>query len=205
MPQHSTAAALQPIRVLIDPMNAYTAVATLVLLLSTSLASAQSLGDLARQEEARRKTVRAPAKVYTNDDLRGGGGRTVPPPPAVAEQPDAAEPTASSTSADPKAAPAADAPEAKTEAYWRDRILQARTDVDRTRTYLDALQSRINALTTDFVNRDDPAQRALIEADRNKALAELTRLKSELDKQLKGIDETMEEARRARVPPGWLR
>ena len=35
------------------------------------------------------------------------------------------------------------------------------------------MQTRINALTTDFVNRDDPAQRAVIEHDRQKALAEL--------------------------------
>lgn len=195
-------------------MNAYTAVATLVLLLSTALASAQSLGDLARQEEARRKTIRAPAKVYTNGDLRGGGGRTAPPPaparnavsPEPAEPPEPEEPSGSSTPAAPKAASAAASPEGtNTEAYWRDRILQARTDADRSRTYLEALQSRINALTMDFVNRDDPAQRALIEADRNKALAELSRLKIELDQQLKAIDGILEEARRASVPPGWLR
>lgn len=194
-------------------MNAYTAAATLVLLLSTSLASAQSLGDLARQEEARRKTIRAPAKVYTNGDLRGGGRATPPPPPVRnAEPPEPPEPpepgegSDSPTPAPAKAGSAAAATEGtNTEAYWRDRILRARTDADRSRTYLEALQSRINALTMDFVNRDDPAQRALIEADRTKALGELSRLKTELDKQLKAIDDTLEEARRAGVPPGWLR
>ena len=33
-------------------------------------ASAQGLGDLAKQEEARRKTVATPGKVYTNEKLR---------------------------------------------------------------------------------------------------------------------------------------
>ena len=33
-------------------------------------ASAQSLGDLAKQEEARRKAVKTPGKVLTNDTIR---------------------------------------------------------------------------------------------------------------------------------------
>ena len=69
----------------------------------------------------------------------------------------------------------------------------------------DSLQSRINALTTDFVNRDDPAQRAKIEADRKAALAELERVKKELDEQTKAITAIEDEARRAGVPAGWLR
>ena len=67
--------------------------------------------------------------------------------------------------------------------------------------FADSLQSRINALTTDFVNRDDPAQRAKIEADRKAALAELERVKKELDEQTKAIAAIEEEApprRRAR-------
>ena len=36
----------------------------------------------------------------------------------------------------------------------------ARSALDRSKIFGDALQSRINALSNDFVNRDDPAQRA---------------------------------------------
>ena len=43
--------------------------------------------------------------------------------------------------------------------YWRKRLADLQTALDRDQTYLDAVQSRVNALTTDFVNRDDPAQR----------------------------------------------
>lgn len=35
--------------------------------------SAQSLGEVARKEEARRKDIKKPAKVYTNDSLRDDG------------------------------------------------------------------------------------------------------------------------------------
>jgi hypothetical protein len=70
---------------------------------------------------------------------------------------------------------------------------------------MDSLQSRINALQTDFVNRDDPAQRAKIEGDRKAALAELERVKKELDENTKKITAIEDEARRAGVPAGWLR
>jgi hypothetical protein len=77
--------------------------------------------------------------------------------------------------------------------------------LQRTQIFMDSLQTRINSLTTDFVNRDDPAQRAKIETDRQQALAELERVKKELTDQQKAITAIEEEARRAGVPSGWLR
>ena len=67
------------------------------------------------------------------------------------------------------------------------------------------LQSRINALTTDFVNRDDPAQRNAIAAERQKSLAELDRVKQEIVDQQKAISAIQDDARRAGVPAGWVR
>jgi len=77
--------------------------------------------------------------------------------------------------------------------------------IDRDTTLADAMQSRINALTTEFVNRDDPAQRSRIEGDRQKALGELDRLKKQITADRKAVTDIEEEARRAGVPPGWLR
>ena len=54
-------------------------------------------------------------------------------------------------------------------------------------------------------NRDDPAQRGVIETNRQKAVAELARLTKSVQADKKGISDLMEEARRAGVPPGWLR
>ena len=81
----------------------------------------------------------------------------------------------------------------------------ARAAIERSRLFAESLQSRINALTTDFVNRDDPAQRAKIETDRKAALAELDRVKKEMETQQKEIAAVEDEARRAGVPSGWLR
>jgi hypothetical protein len=67
------------------------------------------------------------------------------------------------------------------------------------------MQTRINALTTDFVNRDDPAQRAVIEQNRQKSIDQLAKLNQSVQDTKKAIADFLEEARRAGVPPGWLR
>ena len=174
--------------------------------LGFAVTSAQTLGDVAKREEARRKQVKTPAKVYTNEDLRGDGGAPAPAPASQGTAPNPAQPAAPAAGAEPKDAEkaAADDPK-KTEAYWKDRLAKARADLDRAKTFADALQSRINALTTDFAARSDPAQRAQIGNDRQKALAELDRVKKEIETNTKAIADLQEEARKAGVPAGWVR
>jgi hypothetical protein len=189
--------------------------AALLVAAGASRASGQSLAGLASQEEARRKAIDNPARVYTNADLTGANPlaapRPAPAPPAVAGSEDKESQTAKSAAPAPGAPQAAAADEdqqeavVRDEAWWRARMVKLQQDIDRTKTYVDALQSRINALTTDFVNRDDPYQRAVIESDRLKAMAEFERLKGELEQQNKAVTDLQEEARRAAVPPGWLR
>jgi hypothetical protein len=184
-----------------------TITAALVLTCAT-LASAQTvpqnrpLADVARDEEARRKQPRKPARVITNSSLTPDISKGIAPPPSVS-------PTAGATNTTPSnATPAttpADAGPARDQAYWSTRIKTAREQLQRTQIFMDSLQTRINSLTTDFVNRDDPAQRAKIETDRQQALAELERVKKELTDQQKAITAIEEEARRAGVPSGWLR
>jgi hypothetical protein len=179
-------------------------------LAGSAVLSAQ-LGDVARKEAERRKTVKSSGKTYTNDSLQ-------PAPP-----PSSSAPASSGTSPDAApAAPAAGSPPApsspppprvsadpaerkKEEAQWRERIKAEREALDRAKTFADALQTKINALNTDFVNRDDPAQRAVIAADREKSLAELERLKKEIADHTKAIAGIQEEARRAGAPAGWVR
>jgi hypothetical protein len=169
-------------------------------------AAAQSLADVARAEEARRKAQKAPVKVYTNDDL-GKGGEALVPPPQPAVDP-SAKPggTAASTGAKPPAANATPEESAgKDEKYWRSRITDARTLLQRSQAFYDALQSQINGLYAQFVATDDPAQRALVEQKRLTALTEQERVKGDISKQTKAIADIEDEARRANVPPGWLR
>ena len=84
-------------------------------------------------------------------------------------------------------------------------MTQAREELRRNQMFAEALQTRINSLTSDFSARDDPYQRAQVADDRQKALAELSRVKGEIDAGTKLIAEIEEEARQAGVPPGWIR
>jgi hypothetical protein len=200
------------------------AVVPALLLLGSAGLRAQSLADVAKQEEERRKAIKQPAKVYTNKDLRG-----VPSPidvPPETTKP-AAEPAASGDSGasaakssdagrgtdagkspergDSKTAGPSDKGPAKDQAYWAERMKQLKAQLDRDQTYLDALQSRVSALTADFSKWSDPAQRQVIGRDRQKALDELERLKKAIASDKKALTDLEDEARRAGVPAGWLR
>jgi hypothetical protein len=181
----------------------FLAAALAVGVFAASGVSGQSLGEVAKKEQQRRKNAKTTGKVYTNKDLGPEGTRPAPVP-----SPPTPGSTAGPGGAEPAAAPAEKADEQdprKTEEYWRDRIEAARSELQRDELFLDALQSRVNGLSTDFVNRDDPAQRAVIANDRQKALAEMERVRKSIDDLKKQIADIEEEARQAGVPPGWLR
>jgi hypothetical protein len=162
---------------------------------------AQSLADVAKKEEERRKGVKESGKTYTNSDLK-----SVPPATAQPGQTsgDASKPAAETAEKDKKEAPG-DKDKSKDKDYWAGRMKELRAQLERDQTYADALQSRINQLTTDFVARDDPAQRGVIARDKQKAIDELNRLKQAIVDEKKAISDLEAEARRAGVPPGWLR
>ena len=189
-------------------------VITVLLVASSGAAFAQttsqtvSLADVARKEEARRKTARKATRVLTNTSLTPAEEVTIPAPPSP--QPPAAS---GATNATP-GVPTTNIPGGKVEepapvkgdqAFWAGRISKARTDLNRTQMFADSLQTKINSLRTDFVNRDNRVEREKIQQDLNTALAELERLKKEMDAQTKAITAIEEEARRANVPSGWLR
>ena len=182
-------------------------VVALLLIVLSSAVSAQSLADVARAEQARRKEQPKPSKVYTNDSVKTDLTQSTPSvvpsdgtAPAAAA--DAVAPAPASAEA-PKADSAG--AERRDQAYWRGRMTSAREQLERSKTFGDALQSRVSALTQDFVNRDDPAQQSVIAQNRVKAVAELERVQREIVSQTKAIAAIEDEARKAGVPPGWLR
>jgi hypothetical protein len=194
-----------------NTMKRVIAITVVSVFASAALASGQSatssqekpLAEIAKAEEARRKVIKKTQRIYTNSSLRiaADSGTSAPATSAASGG------AAASTTAPPPDAPAEAASDerGKDRGYWEGRIKTAREQLSRSQMFADSLQSRINALTTDFVNRDDPAQRAKIEADRKAALAELDRVKKEMSEHQKAIAVIEEEARRAGVPAGWLR
>ncbi|OLC48710.1 MAG: hypothetical protein AUH43_08770 [Acidobacteria bacterium 13_1_40CM_65_14] len=165
---------------------------------------AQSLADIAKKEEERRKKIPEPAKVYTNKDL---GAAPAPSAPAPAASPAATAPDAAkdAAAAKGKEQETKDKEPPKDQKFWAGRMKTLRDEVARNETYAEAMQTRLNSLQADFVNRDDPAQRSVIERDRQKVASELSRLKQSITDGKKAIADLEEEARRAGVPPGWLR
>jgi hypothetical protein len=67
------------------------------------------------------------------------------------------------------------------------------------------MQTRINSLQSDVVNIDDPAQQALARQNLGRALGELERLEKQVQADQEEIKRVQDEARRERVPPGWIR
>jgi hypothetical protein len=170
---------------------------------------AQSLGDLAKKEQERRKAAPPATKVYTNDDLKKiyVPDELTPPADGSKDAKASKDPNAAKDPNAPKDAKDAAKPgePPMDEATWRGKMTAAREDVRRNEMFRDALQSRINALTADFTSRDDPAQRAQIADDRQKAMAELEQVNKDIEKAKKAISDIEEDARRANVPPGWIR
>ena len=184
----------------------------------------QSLVDVAKKEGERRQGVKGDAKVYTNGDLKPVSDPSADPITAAAAPDDApasAGKKPSDSKADAKAdakadgktddkAPAKDAKasakgDEKGQEYWGGKMRALTEQLERDRLYAEAIQTRINSLTADFSAKDDPAQRALISDDREKAISELSRLRKQIDEDKDAIGSLEEEARHASVPPGWLR
>ncbi len=189
-------------------------VALLTVLAYAAPLGAQSLGDVAKKEEERRKQVKTPSKVLTNKDLADVPPATAPPASASPSSADAAKDKDKGKDKDDKAKDKdqekdkekdKDSGAVKDQKYWSEKMKSLQGALSHDQVLADAMQTQINSLTTDFVNRDDPAQRATIERNRQTAVAELNRLKEQIRKDQKAIDDLSEEARRAGVPPGWLR
>ena len=164
--------------------------------------STASLAEVARKEEARRKTAKRSKLVFTNADL---GDPPSAPLSTGSTTPGNVTPSNTSPTIPGGQAPPVNKADMKDQAYWQGRISQARTTLSRTQMFADSLQTKINSLRTDFVNRDNRVEREKIQQDLNTSLAELERLKKEIDAQQKAITAIEDEARRANVPSGWLR
>jgi hypothetical protein len=183
----------------------------LALVISTNAFAQSPLADAARREAARREALKGTvSQTLTNEDLAKLPPRMAPARPAptvvtdIGPGGDSVKPGAPAAATAPAAGAAApDAP--RDEKYWRDRMTAARSNLSRAEMFAESLQSRINALSADLVNRDDPAQRQKLAEDRQRALDELARVKTEIVTFTEAIRDIENEARRMGVPAGWLR
>ena len=169
--------------------------------LAMQTVSAQSLADVAKAEEARRRTIKAGTRVYTNDDL----GRTPATSPAPPQPTPAAGTTAKAAETVSKPGEEKPVDPTKTQGYWKERATTLQQSLSRNRLLLEALQSQVNGLNAEFMSTDDPGQRDLMQARIQRATGELQRVQQDIEKQTKAAADLQEEARKSGVPAGWVR
>ncbi len=178
---------------------------------AASTATAQPLVEVARQERLRREALArqagpdaAPPRVYTDADLVYSGRLTMRVGDDGPDAGAASEETATEAEA-AAPAPASETAATGDERRWRNRMTEARQAVEAAERRAAELQTRVNRLWGDFTARDDPAQRAAIEQERQAALADLENTRAEAEELAQAVVDLRDEARRAGVPPGWLR
>jgi hypothetical protein len=83
------------------------------------------------------------------------------------------------------------------------RDLQSALDTDQIR--LAAMESRVASLSADLNLSEIVTERLVLRREHEEAATEVARLKAAVLADAKAISTVEEEARRASVPPGWLR
>lgn len=156
-----------------------------------------SLADAADREALRRTLTPKATRVYTNQDLPETGlsdeSLIVPAGPNL--MPVALVIPGTGTAVEP----------VKDESWWRSRVQAARAALERDELMADAMQSRVNLLTSQVVGRDDPFQRQQIRESLQKAIEELDRLQKIVLADRTALEDIQTDARLNSIPPGWVR
>jgi DNA repair exonuclease SbcCD ATPase subunit len=189
---------------------------TLALLLAgPAFAWAQSLGEVAKREEEKqekkkKKSGKPPAtvKVYTDEDLKKAreaesGAVTVLPENGNLEA------AAAASSDDDEVVSGEGGPVRRKgkEAYWRNRATQVREAAQEADNKVKELEARIAALRNDMspTNVMDPNRLQSRDRELRAAMDSLDATRSAAETARKALADLEEEARRAGVPPGWVR
>jgi hypothetical protein len=187
--------------------------AAAALLLATPLL-AQSLGEVAAREKERRekKPSPSPAPAFTDDDLL----RRHPPEPPKASPSPGVKTSTPKAKATPAPAPTPEAPATpdpeaamrpQLEAMWKARAKAAREAVAKAEARVKELESRLGGLRSDTSPTGllDPYRQQTREAEAGRARDELQQAQQQLALARQALDDLEDEARRQRIPPGWLR
>ncbi len=145
-------------------------------ILTGPVASAQSLGEAAAREKAKRKGKTEPAKVFTDDDLRSAGG--VANVPAAVDAPASADGQAKAEGekagqAKKEKEKTPDELQAEQQAAWRKKVDHIQSEVNRIRGMVTAMQRDLNDTSGGvYTPRRASLQTGLDEAQKNLAAAE---------------------------------
>lgn len=161
--------------------------------------SAQDLASLARKEKARRAKLASPGKVLTESDVTAQSGAVSQ---ASSETPAAGVPQ-------PEPSPSPVDPAAQ-KALWKGKAQAARDEVTKAEDALAQLELELATFRSDLTQVPaDEAQDPLRLQKREARIAEMQKAvvgqKSAVASAKAALAAFEDEARRAGVPPGWLR
>jgi hypothetical protein len=161
-----------------------------------------SVAEAARKAKAAKAKSKA-RKIYTEDDLPGLRRNTVS---TVGEESATALAEAEGTGPLPLL-PLATAPQTapaeRDETYWRERAGKLRDEIADVDRQIEATKEEIRrGGGAGFDPQSGLGQNVIYYTDRNSRLQRLEQRRAELQKQM---DALLDEARKASVPPGWLR
>lgn len=188
-------------------------IVVLLLGLAGTLASAQSLGDIARKVREEKKQEKKATRVYTNDNLPTKPGEvSVVGTPAPAPKIEGEETATAEGGAAPGAGAAAAKEEEKSkepphdEAYWKGKFAEQRAKISAAEKELDLLQRELNLMQQQYYS--DPNEALREQNTRNQINSQTQAIndkRSEIDKLRAGLAALEDQLRREGGDPGWAR
>ncbi len=172
-----------------------------------SLAQAQGLGEAAAKEKLRREQEqkkRGAAKVITTEDLvKAGSSESAPG--GLAQDAQRPQDTSSSETQKTFKEGTDEVVEAPGEAQWRQRAAEAKQELKEFEARVGTLQEKADQLFGQIRASTDTNELLRLRAAQQSLTKEIEEAKIMLDTSRKELRDLGEEARRAGVPPGWVR
>ena len=175
-------------------------------------ARAQSLGELAKAEAARRATAKKAAQTITDKDIKPASpaAGSAQAPGATAEPAAAADATAKPEAAAGAGGEAPPEPmkarEKRDEPYWRKRFTETREAVGKAQQDAADMQARIAAIDTEMQDAKlSVARRSELNVEREGAQLALKRFKqnaADLAGELANLERRAQEAK---IDPSWMK
>jgi len=178
--------------------------AALVALLVAAPAAAQSLAEAAKREKQRRekveKSAQPAAKSYTDTDLKAPRGATAT---------EGAPPTQGTSASGSSQSSGEQGEDTGAEEQWRSRAAEHRKRVSDAEQRIQELKVALERARVDReppgANVMDPFREQTRQAEIGRLQSQISIAESRLQRARQELAEFEEEARRAGIPPGWVR
>ncbi len=164
-----------------------------IFLLAGFLLSQSPLVKLSKKEKERRKKVKV-SRVITNQDL----GKT-PPPSVIVKGVRSSTPAGGKEELDGKKSPK------KSKEWWLSRKRNLEEKIASLKKRIQELERQLNNLNTTFLIEQRPLAHQRVKSTLEKVKGQLEAARKELAQAQKDLERLYEEARKAGIPPGWLR